>query len=289
MNKNKNSGNLPSVRIYEELKLHSGVSDELLEKYQKPHRIELGCFLIVNCGEVCLSINLMKYKISGKSIITILPRHILQVVSYSSDFRCEIIAFQPEFVQEMELVRNFVSHLTTIEQRPILTLNAEEDSFIHELYNLLFRVHQRVQQEQGEVKGVVSSLLMSFFYGLCAMYDKHGIEISVKYLPRQEEITNRFRTLVFEHCNKERTVSYYADMLCITPKYLNTLVKEATGKSAWNFINEAVILEIKARLKSSNDTILQISESMNFPNPSFFSKYFRKNTGMTPTEYRATV
>ncbi len=236
-----------------------------------------------------MSINLMKYKISGKSIITILPRHILQVVSYSSDFRCEIIAFQPEFVQEMELVRNFISHMTTIEQRPILTLNAEEDSFIHELYNLLFRVHQRVQQEQGEVKGVVSSLLMSFFYGLCAMYDKHGIEISVKYLPRQEEKTNRFRTLVFEHCNKERTVSYYADMLCITPKYLNTLVKEATGKSAWAFINEAVILEIKARLKSSNDTILQISESMNFPNPSFFSKYFRKNTGMTPTEYRVTV
>lgn len=289
MNKNKNCNDLPSVRIHEELKLRSEISGELLEKYQKPHRIELGCFLIVNCGEVCLSINLMKYKISGKSIITILPRHILQVVSYSSDFRCEIIAFQPEFVQEMELVRNFISHMTTIEQRPILTLNAEEDSFIHELYNLLFRVHQRVQQEQGEVKGVVSSLLMSFFYGLCAMYDKHGIEISVKYLPRQEEKTNRFRTLVFEHCNKERTVSYYADMLCITPKYLNTLVKEATGKSAWAFINEAVILEIKARLKSSNDTILQISESMNFPNPSFFSKYFRKNTGMTPTEYRVTV
>jgi len=289
MNKNKNCNELPSVRIERELSLHTEISNELLNKYQKPHRMELGCFLIVNRGEVCLSINLMKYKVRGKSIITILPRHILQIVSCSSDFRCEIIAFQPEFVQEMELVRNFVSHLTTIEQRPILTLNAEEDSFIHELYNLLFRVHQRVQQEQGEVKGVVSSLLMSFFYGLCAMYDKHGIEISVKYLPRQEEIANRFRTLVFEHCNKERTVSYYADKLCITPKYLNTLAKETTGKSAWHFINEAVILEIKARLKSSSETILQISESMNFPNPSFFSKYFRKNTGMTPTEYRATV
>lgn len=289
MNKNKNCNELPSVRIYEELKLRSEISGGLLEMYQKPHRMELGCFLIVNCGEACLSINLIKYKVSGKSITTILPRNILQVVSCSSDFRCEIIAFQPEFVQEMELVRNLVSHLTTIEQRPILSLNAEEDSFIHELYNLLFRIHQRIQQEQGEVKGVVSSLLMSFFYGLCAMYDKHGIEISVKYLPRQEEIANRFRTLVFEHCNKERTVSYYADKLCITPKYLNTLVKEATGKSAWHFINEAVILEIKARLKSSSETILQISESMNFPNPSFFSKYFRKNTGMTPTEYRATV
>lgn len=289
MNKNKNCNELPSVRIYEELKLRSEISGGLLEMYQKPHRMELGCFLIVNCGEACLSINLIKYKVSGKSITTILPRHILQVVSCSSDFRCEIIAFQPEFVQEMELVRNLVSHLTTIEQRPILSLNAEEDSFIHELYNLLFRIHQRIQQEQGEVKGVVSSLLMSFFYGLCAMYDKHGIEIPVKYLPRQEKIANRFRTLVFEHCNKERTVSYYADKLCITPKYLNTLVKEATGKSAWHFINEAVILEIKARLKSSSETILQISESMNFPNPSFFSKYFRKNTGMTPTEYRATV
>ena len=99
MNKNKNCNELPSVRIYEELKLRSEISGGLLEMYQKPHRMELGCFLIVNCGEVCLSINLIKYKVSGKSITTILPRHILQVVSCSSDFRCEIIAFQPEFVQ----------------------------------------------------------------------------------------------------------------------------------------------------------------------------------------------
>lgn len=286
MNKNKNCNELPSVRIERELSLHTEISNELLNKYQKPHRMELGCFLIVNSGEARLSINLMEYKVRGKCIITILPRHILQIVHHSDDFLCEIIAFQPEFVQKMESVRNVVSHMTTIEQRPILTLSGEEDVFIHELYTLLFRVSQRIQQEQRGMQGIVSTLLMSFFYGLCAIYDKHGIEVSVESLARPEEIVNRFRALVFDYCHKERMVAYYADMLCITPKYLNTLVKSVTGKSAWQFINEAVILEIKARLKSSTDTILQISESMNFANPSFFAKYFRKNTGMTPSEYR---
>ena len=283
---NYNRNDLPSVQMHEELKLLSEVSDKQLEKYQNPHRMELGCFLIVTHGEARLSINLAEYNIRGKSIITILPRHILQIIRHSDDFRCEIIAFLPEFVQGIELVRNVVSHMTTIERYPVLQLSDEEDVFIHELYTILFRIQQRIQQEQRSVQGIVSNLLMSFFYGLCAMYDKHGIEFSARYLPRKEEIVNRFHALVFKYCHKERMVNFYADMLCITPKYLSSLVRDMTGRSAWQFINEAVILEIKARLKSSNDTILQISESMNFANPSFFSKYFRKNTGMTPMEYR---
>jgi len=73
--------------------------------------------------------------------------------------------------------------------------------------------------------------------------------------------------------------------MCITPKYLNTVVREVKGISASQIIANAVIMEAKSRLKSSTDTVQQIAISLNFPNQSFFTKYFKRNTGMTPSEY----
>ena len=85
---------------------------------------------------------------------------------------------------------------------------------------------------------------------------------------------------------EERIISFYADKLCISAKYLSVAIKEVRGKSALDLINEAVILDAKAQLKNSDLTILQISDTLNFTNPSFFAKYFKKHTGMTPKEYR---
>ena len=88
------------------------------------------------------------------------------------------------------------------------------------------------------------------------------------------------------HYKQDRSVSFYADKLCLTSKYLSTVIKEVTGRSVLAWINETVIAEAKILLKTSEMTVMQISEELNFPNPSFFGRFFKQYTGVTPLKYR---
>jgi len=103
---------------------------------------------------------------------------------------------------------------------------------------------------------------------------------------RQEEIVNKFFKLLVKNYNTERSVAFYADKLCITPKYLSTTIKQATGRSVLSWIHEIFIINSKALLKSTNKTVSEISEELNMSNDSFFCRTFKKHTGMSPLEYR---
>ena len=103
---------------------------------------------------------------------------------------------------------------------------------------------------------------------------------------RNEEIFDKFYELVKEHCKKERSVNFYAQKLYITAKHLSTMVKKVTGKTAGNWIDGYVILSAKVMLRSSDLTIQEISQQLNFSNQSFFGKYFRQHVGMSPSDYR---
>ncbi len=92
--------------------------------------------------------------------------------------------------------------------------------------------------------------------------------------------------LVRKHFRYERTVGFYADKLCISPKYLSLVVKEATNRSAAQIIDEYVILEAKNLLRFSGKNVQQVAYELNFPNQSSFGKYFKHLTGMSPTEFQ---
>jgi AraC-like DNA-binding protein len=102
----------------------------------------------------------------------------------------------------------------------------------------------------------------------------------------QNIIVNKFIKLVKKNFKHERQMSFYADQLNLTPKYLSLKIREITGKSATDWIDDYIILETKALLKSTNMTVQQISDKLNFPSQSFFGRYFKRNTGMSPKEYR---
>jgi AraC-like DNA-binding protein len=99
---------------------------------------------------------------------------------------------------------------------------------------------------------------------------------------------DRFLNLVQENFREQRDINFYADRMCLTPRYLSRLIKKNSGYFAGEWINNHVILEAKALLKSTNMTIQQISDELNFPSQSFFGKYFKRITGMSPKEYRGS-
>ena len=103
---------------------------------------------------------------------------------------------------------------------------------------------------------------------------------------RAEEYFRQFTELLGEHYKHERSVGFYARQLCITPKYLTTIIRKTSGRTAVQWIDDYVVLEAKNLLKYSTMSIQEISYYLNFPNQSFFGKYFKNHTGMTPTAYR---
>jgi AraC-like DNA-binding protein len=103
---------------------------------------------------------------------------------------------------------------------------------------------------------------------------------------RKEEVFEQFLRVLSETFRKERSVNYYANKLFLTSKHLSRVVKEISGKTAGEWIDDFVILEAKALLRSSEKSIQEISEALHFANQSFFGKYFKHHTGMSPKEYR---
>ena len=109
---------------------------------------------------------------------------------------------------------------------------------------------------------------------------------SLRMDARNRSVVTKFLSLVSEYHVSERTVIFYADKMCLTPKYLSKLIKNATGRSAPEWIDSFVILEAKSMLKYSPMPIKEIVSRLNFPNQSVFHKFFKAHTGMTPNEYR---
>jgi AraC-like DNA-binding protein len=105
---------------------------------------------------------------------------------------------------------------------------------------------------------------------------------------RQESILEQFLECVQKNYKEQRSLGFYADKLCLTTKHLSDVIKKTSGQSANDWINEHVLLESKALLKSTTMTVQQISYELNFPSQSFFSKYFKQYVGISPKGYRNT-
>ena len=103
---------------------------------------------------------------------------------------------------------------------------------------------------------------------------------------RKMEIYHRFVDAVKENFKQRRDVEFYASSLCLSPGHLSRIIKAISGKTVRGWIRDYVILEAKVMLQTSDLTVSEISDNLNFPNPSFFSKYFRETTGTTPGQYR---
>ena len=104
---------------------------------------------------------------------------------------------------------------------------------------------------------------------------------------RQRQMMEQFIKLAINDHAREHLVGYYADKMCVTPKYLSKIVKETSGRSVPEWLNELLILDAKNMLRHSDMTIKEISALLNFPSQSFFFRFFKNHTGLTPTQYRA--
>ena len=163
-----------------------------------------------------------------------------------------------------------------------LSLNEVIERRLETIFSLLWEVVHDVPFPKGTVQSLISTLFHQIAY-----LQQNGHSVGHAKYTRQEEVFNRFLSLVNKYAIRERNVAFYADRLYLTPRYLNTLIRQVSDHTVMDWINEAVIQEVKIQLLHSDKLVYQIADELNFPNPSFFSKFFHRMTGKTPNEYRA--
>ena len=130
---------------------------------------------------------------------------------------------------------------------------------------------------------------MSLLYELSDIAGRVILQQHDKPMNRKEEYAEQFLSDLSKNHKRERSVKFYADRLHITPKYLSGIVREVSGRLASEWIEEVVINEAKNMLSNTSMTIQEISDELNFSNQSFFGKYFKEHTGISPKAFRATA
>ena len=257
------------------------------------HPCRYNGYVIFLCakGRIRLDINLKTIEIEEKSVVINIPGNIVRISDFQPDEHKEVqlalMVLSPDFVSNVHF--NFTALFNesmTAMSNPCFTLSDEEYTTLTSYYNLVIRL---IRANSPQLKDTLCALLSSVFYYLGFCWSEKLLEAKrASWRPslRSKVIFDNFIKLVTEYHNTERGMVFYADKLCLTPKYLSKLVKNISGRSAPEWIDAYVILEAKNLLKYSDLSIKEIVFQLNFRNQSVFYKFFKSHTGMTPTEYR---
>ena len=246
-------------------------------------KLEDACIFFCHSGEARIEIDLLKYDIVPNTQIVFLPNSIVSYSYASPDLSISYIAFSKILFQEAT-ARLDPSFIHFLKENPVVTLPVERTRTINGLIIALEDLYK--DKENCFRLQILRNYIQSF---LLDIYDKtHRIfeQNRPEGISRQEELFKRFIQLIHQHCLSQREVSFYAQKMFITPRYLSAIVQAVSGETAKNIIDKHVILEIKVLLESTDLSIQEIANRLQFPDQSFFGRYFKKHTGISPLYYR---
>lgn len=232
-------------------------------------------------GSATCEIGLFSISLKATSMLVILPGQLFKWNGFSPDFDGVFIIMTRRFYEDLNVSEGFTAYMS-IRDNVCFPLTTEAMNAISTYCEMLLGVLKHPDAQLNK-RMITKHLTIAYFYGLG--YYIHKWSADTRKV-REEVIMEEFLQQVRKHCYREHSVSFYADRLCITPKYLSTAVKKATGKTASEWINQYIILEAKNLISSTDMTIQQISEALNFPSQSFFGKFFKREVGVTPGKYR---
>ena len=250
---------------------------------QYPFKADVTTAIISLKGTTEGKINLKPYVTSGACFITIIAGQIMEYKSISEDFTGLFIIMSKKFTDSlMQNAHDRLPLSLSVRDNPVIPLDEIALRGMIDYFEMLKRVIQ-VKDHPYRME-VARHLTLAIFYGV-GVYFHQLTDLRKK--THNELLVEKFLHLVQTHYKKQRGLEFYAEKLCITSKHLSRVFREIGSKSPNDLIDERVALEAKALLKSTNMTIQQISDELNFPSQSFFGKYFKRVTGMSPKEYKA--
>jgi AraC-like DNA-binding protein len=228
-------------------------------------------------GHATVNINLDAYQVVPGNLLILAPHVIKQWTYMSPDYQLADIFFTRDFITTNNHLNPDKFRFFWAGANAVIDLPSPQS-----ISNSIYFIQQKCLEEQTYKDDVLRNLINSLLYEIAAVY----IDTPASNLSRGQLLVADFKRLVNTHFMKERSLQFYADRLFITPKHLTETLREITGKTAGDWISEAVTLEAKVLLQSPGLNISQISDMLHFADQSTFGKFFKNQTGMSPATYK---
>ena len=275
------NANLPQLDLPRDYVVGNDITEAILNFYKQTCRLKAGIFALCVEGNLRASINLTEYTLKPNDFITLMPGSIIQFCEQKESFRLSFIGFSSEFMDCVNMIKSTMSALPTIYENPIISLSEDRADFINDYFHLLERVQAK---EKSINREMVKHILLTMIHGISDLYQ--GNSWPNKITTRSDEIHKKFIQLVMKNYTSKRQTAFYASQLSISPQHLCMIIKQKTGRSVSDIIADMIIMDAKSQLMATDLTIQEISYSLNFPNVSFFGKYFKRYVGVSPQKFR---
>jgi AraC-like DNA-binding protein len=255
-------------------------------RYRFPVQSNLIGMTWVLGGECTIQIEDVPYSLSNNDFLLMLSWEPIYITSVSSDFKAKTMVVDKSFMNECMNNKQILSFLNClfIKQHLKTKLDDEEINLLSSNFdNLQEKININTHSYYREV---VPINFISFMLDVTHIL-KNKTESKVsRQSTRKEELFYKFLNLLLENYKEQHEVAFYAEKLFITPQYLTHIIKELTGKTTNKWIDETLILEARKLLKTTQTTVQQIADLLNFSDQSTFGKFFKKYHGISPAEYR---
>lgn len=255
-------------------------------RYFEEHscRTEGGAILFCRRGSATVTVDQVRDRVTRDTLLLLLPGSILHLNERTDDFRVRFCAFSLELFSEAAY-RLDPSFFHILHEHAIIRL---PDRIIEGVRNW-FQMASYTYRDRGNIfrNTIIRNRLQNVLLEAFDKTQRFAPDVhSQTGTTRQADLFQRFVALVHEHCTEQREVAFYADRLCISTRYLSTIIRSVAHSTAKEFIDRSVVLEIKMLLGSTELSVQEIAYRLHFPDQSYLGRFFKKHTGVSPTEFR---
>ncbi len=267
------------------------VSDASRRLFDEPLRIEAMVFWLCTKGRSRVVSSLQTYEVEEGSLLLIPPKGIASTEDGAEGCEGLVLMLDQAYLSECNFnIKTMSSAMMRIVQHPCVQLTGAELERLRGALRLLKeRIDDRSASEFRD--DLIRSLVGTVVYMCCELFTQHIASEQPKpangVSVRLDEYFHRFLQELSQHYLERRSVAFYADRLCISSRYLTTIVRRVSGLSVSEWMNRYIMMEAKYLLRYSEMSIQEIAYRLSFPNQSFFGKYFKQHTGMAPSAFRA--
>ena len=254
------------------------------------HPFSVNAFILICCdsGNATIETNSEEFMLTPGTLYINFPGQIMRASNIDS-CSVQVAVIDLNLIRDMSLdVKPMAQKLLALKYSQCMQL---DDAAFLETVGIVDAIADEVRNNEEDAlsNDILRCLLSALFFKVGRAVDKNVDEskdLDQEAFSKNAGYFKEFMLLLGANYKKERSVGFYAAQMHLSPKYFTTLIKRTSGQTAADWINHYVILEAKNLLKYSTMNVQEIAYSLNFPNQSFFGKYFKHHTGMTPSQYK---
>lgn len=250
----------------------------------EPRRMNFILLGFCTRGQVEYRVDTVEHVVHPGEVIIVSERHVVDHYKASPDLMglCMMVSV-PFFKEVIRDVSDLSALFLFSRNHPVMKLTEREGAIFHRYF---YAIRERITDTTNHFRReLIRTLMLAMFYDLSNVIYSFRQQTNQRK-SRADEIFAQFIKMVEANCKEERRVTWYAEQLGITPKYLSETVKHVSKRTPNEWIDNYVTLEIRVQLKTSTKSIKDIAKEMKFPNQSFLGKYFKEHVGMSPSDYR---